>query len=220
MTDSNLLKKLGISPTSASEPSSVEKVSEAKSTLNRVLLGVNPPESEEILTPNLVGISEEKLAATKPVKAKRVRHPETGELIPKSERDRDFEKVDGAWHKRPEHTIDEDADDCPFDIPLPAPRLRVLAIGCLPVKLPDNGVLKPLDEIIAPIAQQHCQDAGVNHISLIRYGAGYDSVAGAVANKGWPDGVDIIYVDPMAKGSDRIIPILTTLADMVLRKTS
>jgi len=60
----------------------------------------------------------------------------------------------------------------------------------------------------------------VSHISLIRYGAGYDSVAGAVASAGWPEGIDIIYVDPMAKGSDRIIPILTTLADMVLRKTS
>ena len=222
MADSNLLEKLGIGPVSSEpKPTTAESVSKSDATQPKILLGVNPPESEDILTPNLVGIDDDPPAEQpKPARAKRVRHPETDELISKAERDRDFEKVGGEWKRRAKHTIDEDADDCPFDIPLPSPRLRVLAIGCLPVKLPENGVLKPLDEIIAPIAQKHCQDAGVNHISLIRYGAGYDSVAGAVANKGWPDGVDIVYVDPMAKGSDRIIPILTTLADMVLRKTS
>lgn len=228
VTNNDLLLSLGIKPTAVTGEATLKKtVAEAKATQPRVLLGVNPPESEDMAPPNMVGIDDDAGSPTPPdtVREKRVRHPETNVLISKDERARDFKQVldgkDIVWERiNPTIVPASEVDDCPFDIPLPAPRLKILCIGCLPLKTPDGGVMKPVDEIIAPLAHQISLDAGVPHISLIPYGAGYDSVAVAVASAGWPDGVDVLYIEPMTKGADRIIPILITLADVALRKTS
>ena len=105
--------------------------------------------------------------------------------------------------------------------PAPAPvqppqSMNILYIGCLPLKGVDMPI-SALDAYAEPV-RVLCARFKVTHLALVDYGRGFNALVGAVAEMGWPDEIDAMYLDPLCKEYDVLVSTLSGLADIVIRR--
>ena len=176
---------------------------------------VNGPEAP----PNLENL--ERAAQTAPAPApeqppgrrkRRVRHPETGELITREERDALLRS--GAV---------DPATDEEREIAQPSPGVsraspsRRIYVNCVPVKSLKGFRVLDLADIVAPYVQEVLAQHKVSDLGLIEYARGYDLVAGKLRAAGWPANVDAVLVDKDARGTERWLAVLVPLAEEIVR---
>lgn len=106
--------------------------------------------------------------------------------------------------------------------PQPAPQQRrnsakVLYIGCFPVKGASAPPAMAMDAL-APIVEEVCRGFNVPHLGVVDYGKGWAALAATLADRGWPSHVGAIYLDPISKEYEHIATVLTSLADVVIKR--
>lgn len=104
--------------------------------------------------------------------------------------------------------------------PTPAPRrngAKVLYIGCVPLKGASSPCV-PVMDALAPIVAEVCAGFGVPHLGVVDYGKGWSALVATVADRGWPDGVGALYLDPISKEYEHLCSPLVTLADVVIKR--
>ena len=185
------------------------------------LEGVNGPEAP----PNLDNLERSAPSGKEPEPPKtggrRVRHPETNELITREERDQDFEKKGDAWVRRGGVSAapkpDRETAATPRRNPATGPRLKRIFVGCAPVKWDGDLVVAPLHDIVEPYVREVMAQHDVFDLGLIEMGKGYDLVTAKLRENGWPADIDGIIIDKFLKGSERWLAALIPMADDIVR---
>ena len=98
----------------------------------------------------------------------------------------------------------------------PPQNMKILYIGCLPLKGADLPT-SALDAYAEPV-RVLCESFKVPHLALVDYGRGFNALAGAVVEMGWPDEIGAMYLDPLCKEYDVLVSTLSGLADIVIRR--
>lgn len=192
-----------------------------------ILEGVNGPEAP----PNVENL--ERAAPVAPetevakTKGRRVRHPETQELITREERDALFFKENEVWVRRDGVSAGA-APSAPVGQMQPSPgphpggstngtRKRIY-IGCAPVKFYAGPLhCVQLSDVVHPYVTEVLAQHSVFDLGLIEMGKGYDLVTARLREDGWPEGVDGIIIDKFLKGAERWIAALIPMADEIVR---
>jgi RecB family exonuclease len=94
---------------------------------------------------------------------------------------------------------------------------KVLYIGCFPVKGASAPPVMAMDAL-APIVEEVCRGFNVPHLGVVDYGKGWAALAATLADRGWPTHVGAIYLDPISKEYEHIATVLTSLADVVIKR--
>lgn len=94
---------------------------------------------------------------------------------------------------------------------------KVLYIGCVPMKGASSFPVSAT-EALAPLIRELCDSFNVPHLAVVDYGKGWSALAATLADRGWPDSVSTIYLDPISKEYEYLVSTLTDLADVVVKR--